>query len=198
MSYNCDNICFFPISMRFENNKNPNEEWQKFKEEFLKLESKALDYTKDVFKDLKILVVKFDPNDECEIPGEGDDESKFVTAYTPEFKLGQSEKNSFYSGKRPGVIKSIFYEFLRKNNPLTRCNTPYVIYEHVRSEYDDFFITGIRFLGKGKYIIIKDNSMWDSLYDHETKDYKKNFFIEETEILEKNLDKNIFEEDSSF
>jgi len=78
--------------MRFENNKNPNEEWKKFKEEFLKLESKALDYTKDVFKDLKILEVKFDPNDECEIPGEGDDESKFVTAYTPEFKLGEFNK----------------------------------------------------------------------------------------------------------
>ena len=63
MSYNCTNICFFPVSMRFENKKDPNEEWKKFKEEFLKLEDKALDYNKYIFKDLKDLEVKFDPND---------------------------------------------------------------------------------------------------------------------------------------
>ena len=50
MSYNCTNICFFPVSMRFENKKDPNEEWKKFKEEFLKLEDKALDYNKNIFK----------------------------------------------------------------------------------------------------------------------------------------------------
>ena len=69
---------------------------------------------------------------------------------------------------------------------------------HVASEYDDYFISGIRFLGKGKYVMIKDNSEWDLDYDYETKDYKKKAFIEETEILEKNLDKDIFEEDNSF
>lgn len=198
MSYNCTNICFFPVAMRFENKKDPNEEWKKFKEEFLKLESKALDYNKDVFKSLKDLEVKFDPNDECEIPAEGDEESEFVTAYTPEFKLGQNEKNYFFTGRGANCIKSIFYEFLRRNNPLTRWNTPYVIYEHVVSEYDDFFVSGIRFLGNGKYIIIKDNSEWDVDYDYETKEYKKKSFIEETKILEKNLDKEIFEEDNSF
>ena len=66
------------------------------------------------------------------------------------------------------------------------------------SEYDDFFVSGIRFLGNGKYIIIKDNSEWDVDYDYETKEYKKKSFIEKTEILEKNLDKEIFEEDNSF
>ena len=198
MSYNCTNICFFPVSMRLENKKDPNEEWKKFKEEFLKLEDKALDYNKNIFKNLKELEVIFDPNDECEIPAEGDGESEFVTAYTPEFKLGQMEKNYFNTGKGPNCIRSVFYEFLRKNNPLTRWNTPFVIYEHVASEYDDYFISGIRFLGKGKYVMIKDNSEWDLQYDYETKDYKKKAFIEETEILEKNLDKDIFEEDNSF
>ena len=46
--------------------------------------------------------------------------------------------------------------------------------------------------------MIKDNSEWDLEYDYEANDYKKRAFIEETEILEKNLDKDIFEEDNSF
>ena len=43
-----------------------------------------------------------------------------------------------------------------------------------------------------KYVIIKDNSQWD------VNGYEKKSFIEETEILEKNLDKEILEEDNSF
>ena len=35
--------------------------------DFLKLESKALEYNKNVFKELNELKVNFDPNDECEI-----------------------------------------------------------------------------------------------------------------------------------
>ena len=30
MSFNCDMDCFFPVSMRFENNSDPNKEWKIF------------------------------------------------------------------------------------------------------------------------------------------------------------------------
>ena len=35
MSFNCDVTCHFPIAMRFEDNSNPNEKWQIFKDELL-------------------------------------------------------------------------------------------------------------------------------------------------------------------
>ena len=90
MSFNCDVTCHFPIAMRFEDNSNPNEKWQIFKDEFLKLESKALEYNKEVFKELNELKVNFDPNDECEIYNEESNESTFVEAYTPEFSQNLS------------------------------------------------------------------------------------------------------------
>ena len=67
----------------------------------------------------------------------------------------------------------------------------------------------IRFIGHENSVAIilfemliddnnKDDDSDEDDYDYETKEYKKKSFIEETEILEKNLDKEIFEEDNSF
>jgi|ETNmetMinimDraft_35_1059890.scaffolds.fasta_scaffold70605_2 hypothetical protein len=197
MSFNCDVTCHFPIAMRFEDNSNPNEKWQIFKDEFLKLESKALEYNKEVFKELNELKVNFDPNDECEIYNEESNESTFVEAYTPEFSQnlsGQEQRNYFFRGKGANCIDSIFYEFLRKNNPLTRWNTPYVIYEHIQSEYDDLFVGGIRFLGEGKYVMLRDNTQFDVVhsFDEDPPKYEV-VTTNTTEILDANLDKEIFE-----
>ena len=195
MSFNCWGSCFFPVAMRFEDCSDPNERWDVFLEEFLALESQALDYQRPLFEELRDMQVRFEETDECCITDEETGDESCVAAYTPSFKLKSLHAdNEFFRGRRANEVDHVFYEFLRVNNPLTRWNTPYVVYEHVMSEYDDVFVSGIRFLGAGSYALIRDNTQFDLSFSFDSRCWETKPFQIETDILSSSMSASVFEE----
>ena len=195
MSFNCWGSCFFPVAMRFEDCSDPNQRWGVFLEEFLAQESQALDYQRPLFEELQGMQVRFEETDECCVTDEETGDESYVAAYTPSFRVrGAQSDNDFWRGSRANEVDHVFYEFLRMNNPLTRWNTPYVVYEDVRSEYDDFFVSGIRFLGAGSYALIRDNTQFDLSFSFESKRWESKPFQIETDILSSSMSASVFGE----
>ena len=195
MSFNCWGSCFFPVAMRFEDCSDPNKRWDVFLEEFLALESQALDYQRPLFEELQGMQVRFEETDECCVTDEETGDESYVAAYTPSFRLKSLQAdNDFFRGRGANEVDHVFYEFLRANNTLTRWNTPYVVYEHVMSEYDDCFVSGIRFLGAGSYALIRDNTQFDLSFSHKSQSWEINSFHLETEILSTSMSAGVFRE----
>ena len=195
MSFNCSVICIFPVAMRFEDCSDPNQRWPVFLEEFLASEPQALDYQRPLFEELRGMQVRFEETDECYVTDEKTGDESCVAAYTPSFRLKNLQAdNYFWRGRQANEVDHVFYEFLRLNNPLTRWNTPYAVYEDVRSEYDDFFVSGIRFLGVGSYALIRDNTQFDLSFSHKSQSWELNSFHLETEILSTSMSAGVFRE----
>ena len=195
MSFNCSVICIFPVAMRFEDCSDPNQRWAVFLEEFLASESQALNYQRPLFDELRGMQVRFEETDECCVADEKTGVENYVAAYTPSFRVRSAQAdNNFWRGRRANEVDHVFYEFLRLNNPLTRWNTPYVVYEDVRSEYDDFFVSGIRFLGDGLYALIRDNTQFDVSFSYDSQCWETKPFQIETDILSSSMSTRVFEE----